>query len=115
MSENMTAQEAIKWLERNKKYLRAINRDSAGLIIAIDMAIEAMRASEPRVMQKDELYAIKEPTPVWVEHKTHTSINSWRIWGFIANPGWPGEWRCWTHDPTAEQMQATPWKESETE
>ena len=108
---DMTEREAIEWLEKGKKYLRAINRDSISPMTAIDMAISALSAQIPRLLSLDEAKSAINGTPVWKEYEWYVpdvaieEVQTQQIWCTYGST-----WRWWIGGkPTAEQMAATPW------
>ena len=125
----MTHEDVISWLE----YLSDDARSKAGglvptnIEIACCMAIEALKAQEPRVMTVEEVLALPEDTPIYIENCD--GPNGWDVYAGITKDAdndvvtgaiwatceyWSqdeyGEtWRCWTSRPTDEQMEAIPW------
>ena len=112
----MTNREAIEILgELKKSYL-------GGIVDAIDMAIEVLKAQEPRVMTLEEVLGGDE---CWVEYPnggcgyadcylsyTTNGVDIYRTMQHdfnvpLANYG--KTWRCWTSRPTDAQREATPW------
>ena len=100
---------------------------------AFNMAINALKARESRVMTLDEIGSALK-TPLWKETKrAHKDLyNGWVlayeiqkgqgitgtrlgmsepsgrvVWYRVDDYG--TTWRCWTSRPTAEQREATPW------
>ena len=121
----MTREEAIEILgELKKSYL-------GGIVDAIDMAIEAVRAQEPRVMTPDEVKNMPEKSVVWLELKPDEIFKE-EIYPFVGSgTGWYScycsantapmftdddveqygvDFRCWTSRPTEEERKATPWE-----
>ena len=108
----MTDQEAIKILDELKKcYL-------GGIVDAIDMAIEAVKAREPHIMTLEEWREWKQKPlsqrdPVYyVDNKGFGSWIAPNDQLFIyATPelGYGILFVCWTSRPTDEQKEATPW------
>ena len=115
MSENMTISEAIEvlresttppWFAHNWYWQ------------AIDMAITALQAQVPHVLEPDEIYKVKTPfvwsewrnrraewmNPVWIINNVlHKSCHS-----CVQDYG--SEFRCWSGEATTDQMAATPWE-----
>ena len=135
----MTREDVISWLE----YLSDDARSKVdGLIptnieIACGMAIEALKAQEPRVMTLEE---VKQERICWIEDaddgmtvrlfpatmigigeyangsKSYIFLaerpraideNNYEWWYLIADYG--EIWRCWTSRPTDEQRGKEPW------
>ena len=124
----MTNQEAIEIFGELKKcYL-------GGIVDAIDIAIETLKAQEPRVMTLEEIKAL--PDYVFLEDRDISHAFSIKTISRPALPqlvfvntsgeecmGFRGpdgdtslvtsrygvEWRCWTSRPTDEQREVTPW------
>lgn len=121
----MTNREAIEILGELKKcYL-------GGIVDAINMAIEAVKAQEPRVMTLEEVLENAQKTgfPCWVEDHIEdigpaflfpavvTSDDTYVQYtgndyyeGAIYHWAYNTRLRCWTSRPTDEQREATPWK-----
>lgn len=126
----MKNQTAIAILSELKKcYL-------GGIIDALDMAIEALKDHEPRVMTwREVIGAAIECKPLYVEVKdsedkepgddrwamvtqykdsiTNGMIRAMSsyITSEILFKDWYGKtWRCWTSYPTKEQMEEIPWQ-----
>lgn len=89
-------------------------------------AIALLKAQEPRVMTPEEVIALPDYAVVWLEDndksdvisgivnyvwKNHlcsfTVIDMREVHADIASYG--ADWRCWTAEPTREQMEAVPW------
>lgn len=124
----MTNREAIEILNELKKcYL-------GGIVNAIDMAIEAVKSRESRLMTLEELETLQEDDVIWVEIKPVKNITciSTEIIRFITKmvqgpSSWlelhttdsaglfmtrkttEPNWRCWTSRPTDEQREKEPW------
>ena len=103
-----------------------------GIVDALDFAIEAVKAQEPRVMTSNEVmdyvgYFDKNPPsevtklPLWTESKEGTGVfsgyrNVGNIRNLIQMSGldrgyvFNRHWRCWIGRPTQEQMEVTPWE-----
>ena len=69
-------------------------------------------AQEPRVLTLDEYRAIaekpaEERVPVWLEWRGGSG--RWTI-PERAYAVYGESWRCWTGEPSKEQMEATPWE-----
>lgn len=125
----MTEREAIEILGELKKcYLGAI-------VNAIDMAIEAVKAQEPRVMTLEEVAALPDGSIVWLEDndKPDVIVGLLRDVLLTANDhivvvihfatvrnqflevvtamaeDYGIRWRCWTSRPDQATREATPW------
>lgn len=135
----MTREDVISWLE----YLSDDARSKAdGLVptnieIACGMAIDALKAQEPRVMTWNEVkkkigsgeyvFTECEKEGQWMRYgDARLSVDqgdSCRIaflisrrrddpyvrWWWISYRNYNKTWRCWTSRPTEEEMEATPW------
>lgn len=123
----MTNREAIEILGELKKcYL-------GGIVDAIDMAIEAVKAQESRVLTLEELQSIGEtwnkntPPYLWVEildaPEWYTDDRMWVPYSFIRDTinvgsekynkdSYMKNWRCWTSKPTDDQRKNTPWNKA---
>ena len=132
----MTREEAVEILEEVKTLDDSMFAYSQAYNDALDMAIEALKAQEPRVMTWQEVIgAAIECKPLYIEVKDSVdkepgddrcamvtqykdSITNGIIRAmssYITSEAlfkdWYGKtWRCWTSRPTAEQMEATPWE-----
>lgn len=120
----MINREAIKILGELKKcYL-------GGIIEAIDMAIEAVKEQEPRVMTLEEVEKSYSKAPIWFEEQRLQTVYP-AIYHKSKGPegakfaditdfyyqrqdwayGTYGKtWRCWTSQPTDEQRQEAKWE-----
>ena len=104
----MTNQEAIKILDELKKcYL-------GGIVDAIDMAIEAVKAQKPRVMTLEDFE--NNPNvdqygclPCWMEYREEPKWDGWAE-ATVHTCVEYGR-RPWTSRPTTEMMEAIPWRE----
>ena len=114
----MTKHEAIEALEEVKMLDDSMFVYSQVYNDALDMAIEALKAQEPRVMTLEEVKQWCEmhphkQNPVWVEFQHGYGNDGWRV-GLI-NSGLLLLWckdkeaRLWTSRPTDEQREAIPW------
>ena len=106
----MTNREAIEILDELKKcYL-------GGIVDAIDMAIEAVKAQKPRVMTLEEYEAwidtpFTERNPVFHEERTKRgTVTCWVNTVVCTLREYGKNDRCWTSKPTDEQREATPWE-----
>ena len=114
----MTNQEAIETIKANYPDERYTM-----LREALDMAMELLKAQEPRVMTLEEIVSAE---CVWIEYATSGNIVialPWDIeltddtYNFIGMPNcfvefrrlYGEEWRCWTSRPTDEQRKAVKW------
>ena len=105
----MTNETVIAILDELKKcYL-------GGIVDALDFAIEALKAQEPRVMTLEEYDAwtdipFTERDPVFHEERTKRgSVTCWVNTCVCSLREYGKNDRCWTSRPTDEQMEATPW------
>ena len=131
----MTKHEAIEILEEVKTLDDSMYAYSRAYSDALDMAIEALKAQEPRVMVwRDVIGAALECKPVYIEVKdsedkepgddrwamvtqykdsiTNGMIRAMSsyITSEILFKDWYGKtWRCWTSKPTEAQREAIPW------
>ena len=98
---------------------------------SLDMAIDALKAQEPRVMTLEEVVA-RCGEPAYLESRNSRKSTYVLIYDVqegmgitgvrigLTQPGhitiWPArdlygvKWRCWTARPTDEQREATPWQ-----
>lgn len=93
----------------------------------VDEIIVLMKAQEPRVMTLEEVIALKENTPVYIEHLN--GYHGWDVYvgidpvdndittGAPWSPSeyWPQSsyldaWRCWTSRPDEKVRAETPWE-----
>lgn len=96
---------------------------------ALDMAIEALKAQEPRVLTLEEVIeAVKQGEPMYICEVKFPGSARWIIpinadhWGFEERGSHCqfhyydylskqiGGFCCWTSRPTDEQREATPWQ-----
>lgn len=126
----MTRHEAIEILKEVKMLDDSMFAYSQAYNDALDMAIEALKAQEPRLMTLED--AINSET-VWVECTNgdggYGTCRLVEIYGMVAaevfmlknkyperkrlNPEkYLREWRCWTSRPTDAQREATPWTQT---
>lgn len=126
----MTREDVISWLEHLSDDARS-KADSlvpTNIEIACCVAIDALKAQEPRVMTLEEVLATEvvyaedidkaEIIPVLVSRRSHDRIVLVRahlmggpshvIYPLISEYG--KRWRCWTSRPTDAQREATPWQ-----
>lgn len=113
----MTREDVISWLE----YLSDDARSKADSLvptnieIACGMAIDALKAQEPRVMTLEEYDAwtdlpFTERNPVFHEERTKRgSVTCWTNTAVCSLREYGKNDRCWTSRPTVEQMEATSW------
>lgn len=133
----MTREEAVEILEEVKTLDDSMFTYSQAYNDALDMAIEALKAQEPRVMTLEEVDALGDNAIVWLEclyfidgknttklkpaiYQPNNSgpeedgyycvVSSWGQSGFYHKDNYMGDWRCWTSRPTDEQREATAWK-----
>lgn len=96
-----------------------------GLAVTMENALSLLKEQQPRVMTWEELLALPEDTPVFIEEDN--GDGGWNVicindedydvcfCGFQASPiFYPSKsygicWRCWTSRPTDAQREATPW------
>ena len=115
----MTNKEAIETIKANYPDERYTM-----LREALDMAMELLKAQEPRVMTLKEIISAE---CVWIEYATSGNVVialPWDIeltddtYNFIGMPNcfvefrslYGKEWRCWTSRPTDEQRKAVGWE-----
>ena len=118
----MTKHEAVEILEEIKTLDDSMFAYSQAYNDALEMAIEALKAQEPKVMTPDEVRTwISVPRidrePIWVE--TENSVNAWIVsdeyWDMqidvnLSSDLYGKTWRCWTSRPSKEEMEATSWE-----
>lgn len=84
---------------------------------ALDMAIDALRAQQPRVLTLEELKSYDRET-IWFQVKSNHTMKQLTQDGIAALifigllydwDGYGTVWRCWTTRPTDEQREAIPW------
>ena len=120
----MYANRPVKWDDYSDES-KAIREEAERQIVeAFKMAINALKAQEPRVMTATEAYTADY---VYIEfdgvitpairttnerdgHResyfaTQQLGGDWMRWGDYGIT-----WRCWTSRPTDEQREATPWQ-----
>ena len=91
----------------------------------LDETIKLLRGQTPRVMALDEVLALKEGTPIYIEQSD--GLHSWDVFSgidhlgdIITGPPWATSeyweqsdyndtWRCWTSEPTIERMEEEKW------
>lgn len=120
----MTREEAAEILEEVKVLDDSMFAYSQAYNDALDMAIEVLKAQEPRVMTisdfKDEGVYYLEALPPFVlrpviyrlDHSDPRHYNFvWKYDQFTWNTDEYGKtWRCWTFRPTDEQREAAKWE-----
>ena len=133
----MTKHEAVEILEEVKTLDDSMFAYSQAYNDALDMAIEALKAQEPRVMTRDELDALardeSDNVPVWYEYRIITdrgvitrleaSVRWWvedgwwrRLgpvrmgWEDVRADGYGVSWRVWTERPTEAQREEADWE-----
>lgn len=94
---------------------------------ALDTIKDALKAQEPRVLTLEEVIALKENTPVYIEDSN--GYHGWDVYVGIdpvdndittgtpwsSSEYWPQSsyldaWRCWTSRPTDKQRKAVKWE-----
>lgn len=123
----MTRHEAVEILEEVKMIDDSMFAYSQAYNDALDMAIEALKAQEARVMTLEEVLATEvvyaedidkaEIIPVLVNRRAHDRIvlvrahlmgsPSHMIYPLISEYG--KRWRCWTSRPDEKRREETPW------
>lgn len=117
----MTNQEAIERIERHIIIHGAKEPHAVYITEALNMAIEALKAQEPRVMTKEEI--IGWDGYIWFEFSGMRAMKAVLIdhgmereplrgdyptkelsWGTFQET-----WRAWTAKPTKEQREEEPW------
>lgn len=128
----MTREEAVEILEEVKTLDDSMFAYAQAYNDALDMAIEALKAQEPRVMTSSEVmdyvgYFEKNPPseatklPLWTESKKETGVfsgyrNVGNIRNLIHTSGldrsyiFNQHWRCWTSRPDEKRSAETPWE-----
>ena len=120
----MTLEEAIEILEEVKAFDDSMYAYNPAYSEAIDLAIEALKAQQPRVMTMEEVRSLDKDAVVWYEHEgvfrqprprvvefvldehiTFTDCDNWSV----PVDGYGERWRLWTSRPTDEKREATPW------
>ena len=117
----MTNQEAIERIERHIIIHGAKEPRAVHITEALNMAIEALKAQEPRVLTLAEAL---EADVCWLEKKGDDRVwpckvgggEKWAaIWRFDQEPmavlrdEYGKLFRCWSARPTEEQRKAAPW------
>lgn len=123
----MTIHEAVEILEEVKTLDDSMFAYSQAYNDALEMAIEALKAQEPRVLSYDEARNNAMQTmnpdsikPLFIEFRVKDDEDD-----EVVHPPWRGgynqrlmlmnpdrygvEFRFWTDRPSVEQMEATPW------
>ena len=127
----MTKHEAIEILEEVKTLDDTMFAYSQAYNDALDMAIEALKAQEPRVMTLSDVCNLKESTPVWLEDIDKKDVicglfikdfGDTKCLGFSIPYKWYFKritadyidygirWRCWDKEPTDAQREAVKWE-----
>lgn len=101
-----------------------------GIVDALDFAIEALKALEPRVMTLEEVKQHNNQDGcVWFEQPTYNAVAAFIRkedleievispyilgnpinHGYWTNGNYGKRWRCWTSRPTDEQREAVKWE-----
>ena len=119
----MTKHEAIEVLEEVKMLDDSMFAYSQVYNDALDMAIEALKAQEPRVMTLED---VKEGQAYWLEMRGIASeyaickLNDHDDSAFLdfavqygdrtlESDGYGKRWRCWTSRPDEKRRGKTPW------
>lgn len=122
----MTHEEAIKWLKmQSRKPVKWNDYSEENRVIreeaerrlkeAYNMAIDALKAQEPRVMTLEEYDAwtdlpFIERDPVFHEERTtRGAVTCWVNTPVCPLREYGKNDRCWTGRPTDAQMEATKW------
>lgn len=125
----MTNQEAIDRIEYHMIRHRAEERHAYYITEALNMAIEALKAQESRVMTLEEMQEITEHDFIWIEGRKdeiiyclevvqvcksnertdEIALNAPTSIIFIDMDQYKARWRCWTARPTEEQREAATW------
>lgn len=124
----MTKHEAVEILEEVRTLDDSMFAYSQAYNDALDMAIEALKAQEPRVLSWDEVYANTRPFVVWCESRygdeaeplafvdgeyVNSDCTLYIEMNFANQRDYMADrddgFRFWTAEPTFEQMEATPW------
>lgn len=118
----MTNQEAIERIERHIIIHGAKEPHAVYITEALNMAIEALKAQEPRVMSPDEIEAMKMGEVAWCEEYydgpgfLYPMVSCGRgdlgnlYIGINAIGFYDPHRRFWSARPTDEQRKATPWE-----
>jgi len=125
---DMTAREAANILWKLDFFLGGNPKILEKAEEALRMAIAALEAQEPRVLKKEELQSLKDPTPMYFEDRGDPEFalacviekadnSACYIYSAYATcfytpllfSDYNIMWRCWTHEPTTEQVANTPW------
>lgn len=119
----MTREQAISTLEARLMCDDVIYVHEHSYAEALVMAIEALKAQEPRVMTLEEVKSLERDAVVWYEHN---GVNKQRPrivdqvydsgiiftdgghWQFNAD-AYGKKFRLWTSRPTDEQREKEPW------
>ena len=122
----MTKHEAIEVLEEVKMLDDSIFAYSQAYNDALDMAIEALKVQEPRVMTLEEVEALpyghvlietdKSGSLRWLDALLFCKNVNFSF-DFITLEGrarllgaeYNREWRCWTSRPDEKRREETPW------
>ena len=130
----MTNQEAIDRIERHMIHHRAEERHAYYITEALNMAIEALKAQESRLMTLDEVIKhyslppvvlddlnwqedyLQDIEPLYFDFPVEDSFAvHWRGYQNVRTylEDWKAsygqKWRCWTARPTEEQREAAKW------
>lgn len=127
----MTRHEAVEILEEVKTLDDTMFAYSQAYNDALDMAIEALKAQEPRVMTLGDLrdigytWDLNTPPYLWMDINPsyRWTTGFWVAWRDIykmingLHPTYNADnyektWRCLKKKPTPEQMEATPWTQT---
>ena len=125
----MTKHEAIEVLEEVKMLDDSMFAYSQAYNDALDMAIEALKAQEPRVMTLEEAKHLTYGSPYIIETNlpkeeprlmyglfSHLGIQGNFSFAFTDGRGYLFDvdygkrWRCWTARPTEAQREAEAWE-----
>ena len=126
----MDRKTAIDWLESIRRGVHGGDEEyDRRRKEALDMAIEALKAQESRVMALEEMQEITEHDFIWIEGRKdemiyclevvqvcksnertdEIALNAPTSIIFIDMDQYKDRWRCWTARPTEEQREAAKW------
>lgn len=124
----MTKHEAVEILKEVRTLDDSMFAYSQAYNDALDMAIEALKAQEPRLLTLEEALAADY---VYLEIKLHASLPceccilavdpdggilplKKGFAGYLDGEEYGETWRCWDKRPSDEQRRAEPWQQSLT-
>lgn len=129
----MNAQEAIQRINRIISKIWGCSDYSMEDNMALNMAVNALEAQEPRVLTLDEVMALPngeedeavvvrefrlpigmvwngETVCIWMGVRDVQNVADW-AYGFFHKSEYGHNWRCWTAMPTKAQREAAKWDE----